>query len=193
MDRYSGRITYVCITTTNWGCCKFYRCGTAMQSIDAQPPSQRLASESSCSNKGGSIDLEMQYNVEALHLIQQLDKNKIITRTKTLDWCLSEAWSPAGWYISRQSYGYHMHAGPWGVWCIPPHTRKLTTGYDFITCQNLQFWQVCSFDGLSVCLFVCLFVPRYRSQFLTNHRQTLSTYVVYFRKEPYSFSRSKVK
>ena len=34
-----------------------------------------------------------------------------------------------------------------------------------ITCQNLQFWQVCSFDGLFVCLFVCLFVPRYRSQF----------------------------
>ena len=28
----------------------------------------------------------------------------------------------------------------------------------FITCQNFQFWQVCSFDGLSVCLSVCLFV-----------------------------------
>ena len=25
----------------------------------------------------------------------------------------------------------------------------------FVTCQNLQFWQVCSFDGLSVCLSVC--------------------------------------
>ena len=24
----------------------------------------------------------------------------------------------------------------------------------FVTCQNLQFWQVCSFDGLFVCLFV---------------------------------------
>ena len=37
----------------------------------------------------------------------------------------------------------------------------------FVTCQNLQFWQVCSSDGLSVCLFVCLFVLRYRS-----HRST---------------------
>ena len=25
----------------------------------------------------------------------------------------------------------------------------------FVTCQNFQFWQVCSSDGLSVCLFVC--------------------------------------
>ena len=28
----------------------------------------------------------------------------------------------------------------------------------FVTCQNFQFWQVCSSDGLSVCLFVCLSV-----------------------------------
>ena len=28
----------------------------------------------------------------------------------------------------------------------------------FVTCQNFQFWQVCSSDGLSVSLFVCLFV-----------------------------------
>ena len=28
----------------------------------------------------------------------------------------------------------------------------------FITCQNFQFWQVCSSDGLSVGLSVCLFV-----------------------------------
>ena len=25
----------------------------------------------------------------------------------------------------------------------------------FVTCENFQFWQVCSFDGLSVCLWVC--------------------------------------
>ena len=28
----------------------------------------------------------------------------------------------------------------------------------FVTCQNFQFWQVCSSDGLSVCMSVCLFV-----------------------------------
>ena len=28
----------------------------------------------------------------------------------------------------------------------------------FVTCQNFQFLQVCSFDGLSVCLSVCLSV-----------------------------------
>ena len=28
----------------------------------------------------------------------------------------------------------------------------------FVTCQNFQFWQVCSSDGLFVCLSVCLFV-----------------------------------
>ena len=61
----------------------------------------------------------------------------------------------------------------------------------FVTCQNFQFWQVCSSDGLllakisqkfgkyvrltvclsvclSVCLFVCLSATQYSSQFLTN-------------------------
>ena len=28
----------------------------------------------------------------------------------------------------------------------------------FVTCQNFQFWQVCSFDGLCVCVCVCLCV-----------------------------------
>ena len=28
----------------------------------------------------------------------------------------------------------------------------------FVTCQNFQFWQVCSSDGLCVCLSVCLSV-----------------------------------
>ena len=28
----------------------------------------------------------------------------------------------------------------------------------FVTCQNFQFWQVCSSDGLFVCLSVCLSV-----------------------------------
>ena len=31
----------------------------------------------------------------------------------------------------------------------------------FVTCQNLQFWQVCSFVGLSVCLSVCLLVCQF--------------------------------
>ena len=83
----------------------------------------------------------------------------------------------------------------------------------FVTCQNLQFWQVCSFNGLlfvclllakisqkfgkyvrlTVCLSVCLSVTRYSSQFLTNQHQTWSIYVVWYKDQAYSFSRSKVK
>ena len=36
----------------------------------------------------------------------------------------------------------------------------------FITCQNFQFWQVCSFDRLFVCVFVYLSV---RNFFDTGH------------------------
>ena len=32
------------------------------------------------------------------------------------------------------------------------------TSYCIITCQNFQFWQVCSSDGLFVCVSVCLSV-----------------------------------
>ena len=45
----------------------------------------------------------------------------------------------------------------------------------FVTCQNFQFWQVCSSDGLSVCLFVCLsgwtLLARCRSHRWTNYHQ----------------------
>ena len=52
--------------------------------------------------------------------------------------------------------------------------------------RNLQ---VCSFNGLSVCLSV----TRYRSQFLTNQHQTWSTYGIWSNTGPYTFYRSKVK
>ena len=37
------------------------------------------------------------------------------------------------------------------------NVELFTTCSAFVTCQNLQFWQVCSFVGLSVCLLVCQF------------------------------------
>ena len=63
-----------------------------------------------------------------------------------------------------------------------------------LTCQNfVEIWQVCSSDGMCVCLSVCLFGTRYRSQFLTNHHHTWSTYEVLYKTEPYNLSRSTVK
>ena len=61
-----------------------------------------------------------------------------------------------------------------------------------ITCQNFQFWQVCSSDGLSVCLSVRLFVclsglrllAGYRSHHLTNHHQTWPKCVSWSSLEP---------
>ena len=35
------------------------------------------------------------------------------------------------------------------------HASLKHASYLIVTCQNLQFWQVCSFVGLSVCLSVC--------------------------------------
>ena len=45
----------------------------------------------------------------------------------------------------------------------------------FITCQNLQFWQVCSFVGLSVCLSVCLSVSLSVLSSITHERFDISS------------------
>ena len=60
----------------------------------------------------------------------------------------------------------------------------------FITCQNFE--EICKYVRLTVCLFVCLCVTRCRSQFLTNHLQTSSTYVAWPNTGLYTFYRSKV-
>ena len=74
----------------------------------------------------------------------------------------------------------------------------------FVTCQNLQFWQVCSFNGfylpklhfgkyvdrficLYVCLFVCDVVPPYLKNKSSDHHQTWSTYGTWTCEETYCF------
>ena len=80
------------------------------------------------------------------------------------------------------------------VGCVCYLYVRLTVCYLPKFRRNLQ---VCSFDGLSVCLFVCLFVclsvTRYRSQFLTNQHQTWSTYGIWSNTSAYTFYRAKVK
>ena len=68
----------------------------------------------------------------------------------------------------------------------------------FITCQNLQFLQVCWFNGLSVCLDVCLLYPQ-KLRYLTNALSYLSPNLVHINASRsyltggYCSSRSKVK
>ena len=81
------------------------------------------------------------------------------------------------------------------AWLIaPPTSLNVSICIAFIVRvleMQFQFWQVCSFVGLCVCLSVCLSVcqlsTRYRPHRLSNQHQTWHKYGTCLRDELYTF------